>query len=62
MRSIQRKTEIAQRICPDCSKPVTFLYELNTDWYGILKYFKCKRCFETFVLRESDSLAIAARI
>lgn len=56
-----KKVEVEKCNCPDCNMPVNFLYELNTDWYGMLKYFKCRSCKETFVLRDSGNIAIAAR-
>lgn len=47
-----KKILVKKYDCPDCNLPMTFLFELNTDWYGELKYFKCKNCDETFVSRD----------
>lgn len=48
-------------LCPDCETPVKLTNELNTDWYGNLKYYRCKVCKEIFVARNNGELQIAAR-
>lgn len=53
--------KIEKRKCPDCNSPAKFLFEINTDCYGLLKYFNCTVCKDTYVLRNSGDLEIAAR-
>jgi transposase-like protein len=47
--------------CPDCEKKVKLIQDLNTDWYGNLKYYRCRNCKETFVSQNGGELEIAAR-
>lgn len=47
--------------CPDCEKKVKLISDLNTDWYGNLKYYRCRNCKETFVSQNDGELEIAAR-
>jgi rubredoxin len=47
-------------LCPDCTAPVVFQHEMNTDWYGILKYYKCPTCKEKFVSQNDEQIEIAA--
>lgn len=46
--------------CPDCGENLKFIDELHTDWYGVLKYYKCKKCKEIYVSRDNEELSIAA--
>ena len=56
------KTKSKNQIsCPDCEKKVQLISDMNTDWYGNLKYYRCSNCKETFVRRDNGELAIAAR-
>jgi len=56
------KTKSKNQIsCPDCEKKVQLISDMNTDWYGNLKYYRCSNCKETFVSRDNGELAIAAR-
>ena len=47
--------------CPDCEKKVKLISDVNTDWYGNLKYYRCRNCKETFVSQNDGELEIAAR-
>ena len=56
------KTKSKNQIsCPDCEKKVQLISDMNTDWYGNLKYYRCSNCKETFVSGDNGELAIAAR-
>jgi ssDNA-binding Zn-finger/Zn-ribbon topoisomerase 1 len=46
--------------CPDCNNNLKKIEELNSDWYGVLIYYKCKKCKEIFVSRNGINLSIAA--
>lgn len=46
--------------CPDCEKKVKLISDLNTDWYGNLKHYRCRNCKETFVSQNDGELEIAA--
>ena len=48
-------------LCPDCEKNVKLISDMNTDWYGNLKYYRCRNCKETFVSQNGGELEIAAR-
>jgi predicted SprT family Zn-dependent metalloprotease len=47
--------------CPDCEKRVKLIQDLNTDWYGNLKYYRCRNCKETFISQNGGEIEIAAR-
>lgn len=47
--------------CPDCESRVKLTSAVDTDWYGNLKYYRCKNCKETFVSQNGGELEIAAR-
>jgi predicted SprT family Zn-dependent metalloprotease len=54
------KTKIILASCPDCDTKLRLVNELNTDWYGNLKYYYCKVCKERLVSRDNGDLEIAA--
>ena len=54
-------TLLSTVFCPDCEKKVKLISDLNTDWYGNLKYYRCRNCKETFVSQNGGELEIAAR-
>ena len=47
--------------CPCCNTSMKFLFDLKTDWYGELKYFKCDMCKENFIERDSGDVENAIR-
>jgi predicted SprT family Zn-dependent metalloprotease len=55
------KHVLAIVLCPDCEKKVKLISDINTDWYGNLKYYRCRNCKETFVSQNDGKLEIAAR-
>lgn len=59
----EKKTKkiVEDVVCPDCEKKVKLISDMNTDWYGNLKYYRCKNCKETFVSQNGGELEIAAR-
>lgn len=54
-------TLLSAVFCPDCEKKVKLVSDLDTDWYGNLKYYRCRNCKETFVSQNGRELEIAAR-
>lgn len=54
-------TLLSPVFCPDCEKKVKLISDLNTDWYGNLKHYRCRNCKETFVSQNGGELEIAAR-
>ena len=58
---LSREGEAApQRVCPDCDVKVSFQHQFSTDRYGLLSYFSCPSCKETWVCKNGGDLAIAA--
>jgi len=48
--------------CPDCEGKLKLVGDMNTDWYGNLKYYQCKgECKERFVSQNGGELELAAR-
>lgn len=45
--------------CPDCNGKLTFLSRLETDWYGVLTHYSCRRCREIFVSQDGGELEVA---
>lgn len=45
--------------CPDCDTGMKLTNEMNTDWYGNLKYYWCKSCETEFVSRRNGELEIS---
>ena len=37
-------TLLSPVFCPECEKKVKLISDLNTDWYGNLKYYRCRNC------------------
>jgi hypothetical protein len=60
--SIEKKKRIssAQIECPCCNTKVKFEHHLNTDWYGILRYYSCKVFKERLVSQNGGELNISA--
>jgi transposase-like protein len=58
--AIVGNTVLAVVLCPDCEKKVKLISDMNTDWYGNLKYYRCRNCKETFVSQNGGELEIAA--
>ena len=56
----KKKSKTPQIVCPDCDTKVRLVNELDTDWYGNLKYYQCKVCKERFVSQNGGELSIAA--
>lgn len=52
--------KIPAPICTDCNRVAKFQHKMNTDWYGVLKYYKCSSCKERLVSQDGGELAIAA--
>lgn len=49
--------------CDDCAcggKELTDKGEWETDWYGVLHYYKCRCCGHTLVSQDGGKLEIAA--
>lgn len=45
----------------ECGTEMKVTSRLDTDWYGILEYMRCKCCQETMVAQNDNLLGIAAR-
>jgi predicted SprT family Zn-dependent metalloprotease len=54
------KSKTQKVFCPCCETKVKLVNELNTDWYGNLKYYYCEVCRERLVSRNVGDLEIAA--
>jgi hypothetical protein len=46
--------------CPDCDKPLTFISQHSTDWYGLLNYYRCTQCKTDLVSRNGETPEILA--
>ena len=46
--------------CPYCESKLKIIEDLDTDWYGNLKYYRCRNCKETFVSENGGKLKMAA--
>ena len=49
-----------RRRCPDCCVRLVFQWIHYTDWYGVLRYWRCTNCRERFVTRNHGSAEVAA--
>lgn len=57
MKNIKDKTVL----CPDCkTDDIVLVNEMDTDWYGNLKYYEYNVCEEVFVSKNNGELAISA--
>lgn len=61
------KVKRARRLCPECRDSCSCggrkLYDLGgyaTEWYGFLRWFKCRCCKTTFVSQGGSRLMVAA--
>ena len=57
---VKDNTPLSLVFCPDCEKKVKLIGNLDTDWYGNLKYYRCRNCKETFVSQNNGELELAA--
>jgi DNA-directed RNA polymerase subunit RPC12/RpoP len=39
--------------CLDCGKKLTFQGKRETDWYGVLRYYRCRNCKEDLIGRDN---------
>lgn len=46
--------------CPDCNSIINLNNTFNTERHGVLRYYDCKKCKETFVSQDGGDLAISA--
>lgn len=47
--------------CQTCGKLMNLQNELNTDRYGVLKYYDCRDCHETYVSQGGSELDLVSR-
>lgn len=49
--------KIPQPMCLDCNVQSRLTHKHSTDWYGVLKYYKCPNCKEKLVSQNGGELA-----
>lgn len=64
---MESKTVKKDDKCPECEhececagRRITMTGSMNTDWYGKLRWFKCRCCGAKLVSQDGGELEIAA--